>query len=127
MRKSKFSFFLTVLLSMLMIFGVFPAPVSGATKSAKSAASSPNYTEYRGKGMSANEKTGVMVYNDLLRYYKKSQKDVALSTDYKTSDVNRSTGKNLSSPARYEECPNLYVDWAIYYDESIEGNEVIVK
>ena len=127
MRKSKFSFFLTVLLSMLMILGVFPAPVSGATKSAKSAASSPNYTEYRGKGMSANEKTGVMVYNDLLRYYKKSQKDVALSTDYKTSDVNRSTGKNLSSPARYEECPNLYVDWAIYYDESIEGNEVIVK
>lgn len=111
----------------MMVLGVCPFPISAVSNAVKSTKNQPNYTEYRGRGMSPNEKTGVMVYEDLLRYYKKSQSNVALSTDYKTRGANRTTGKNQDSLARYEECPNLYVDWAIYYDETIEGNTVTVK
>ena len=126
MKRSRFSIVLSMLLSMLMILGVVPfsALAVGGTSRTDSA---PNYSEFRGKGMSADKKTGVMIYDDLVAYYKRSQSNVALSTDYKTSTVNLSTGKNLSVKAEYKECPDLYVDWAIYFDDDIEGNTVIIK
>ncbi len=127
MRRSAFSIFLSMFLSVLMLIGVLPISAMAAGSTAKATGATPNYTEFRGKGMSTDSKTGVMVYDDLKGYYQKSQANVALSTDYKTSTVNTSTGKNLAVAAEYKECPDLYVDWAIYYDEDIEGNTVIIK
>ena len=127
MKRSVFSIVLSMLLSVLMLIGIVPISAFAAKSTERAANSSPNYSEYRGQGMSANSKTGVMVYDDLQAYYKKSQSNVALSTDYRTSTVNRNTGKNLAHEARYTECPNLYVDWALYYDEDIVGNTVVIK
>ena len=127
MKRSVFSIVLSMLLSVLMLLGIVPMSAFAAKSTERTANPSPNYSEYRGQGMSANSKTGVMVYDDLQAYYKKSQSNVALSTNYSTSTVNRNTGKNLAHEARYTECPNLYVDWALYYDEDIVGNTVVIK
>lgn len=127
MKRSVFSIVLTMLLSMLMLIGVMPFSAFASGSTGRSANTTPNYSEYRGRGMSANSKTGVMVYDDLKAYYKKSQSNVALSTDYKTSTVNKNTGKNLSVAAKYKDCSALYADWAIYYDEDIVGNTVVIK
>lgn len=127
MKKSGFSIFLTIFLSLLMLLGIVPHAAFAAGGSTKAAKTQPNYDDFRGRGMSADKSTGVMVYDDLKAYYKKSQSNVALSTAYKTVDVNTSTGKNLASSKAYTECPNLYADWAIYYDDDIEGNTVVVR
>ena len=126
MKKSRFSIFLTILLSLLMLVGIVPYSALAAD-GARSSKTQPNYDDFRGNGMSADKNTGVMVYDDLKAYYKKSQSNVALSTSYRTVDVNKSTGKNLASNKSYTECPNLYADWAIYYDDDIEGNTVVVR
>lgn len=127
MKRTAFSVLLSTFLSVLMLIGVLPISAIAAGGAAKAINTYPNYTEFRGKGMSADSKTGVMVYDELKGYYKKSQSNVALSTDYKTATVNTSTGKTLSHAAEYKECPDLYVDWALYYDDDIDGNTVIIR
>ena len=121
MKKNKV---LALFLSVLMLVGALPLGVFAAGTPSGNA--TPNYTEFRGKfGMSADA-NGVMIYDDLEGYYKSSKKDVQLSTEYKTVTDNGS-GKNLSTAAYYEECPYLYADYAIYFDESIEGTTVKVR
>lgn len=127
MKKSGFSIFMTVFLSVLLLLGIVPYAALASAERVKPRAANPNYDDLRGRGMSADKSTGVMVYDDLKAYYKRSQSNVALSTSYNTVDVNASTGKNLSSSKAYSECPNLYADWAIYYDDDVEGNTVVVR
>ena len=81
---------------------------------------------YRGSGMSADA-NGVMVYKDLAAYRHESARNVALSTDYGTVGPNATNSANKGVDASYAECPVLYADYAVYYDESIEGNTVKIR
>ncbi|MBO4979302.1 MAG: hypothetical protein J6D16_02720 [Clostridia bacterium] len=124
MKNKRLVSVLSFFLSVLMLVGAMPLGVFAAGTPSGNAI--PNYTELRGKfGMSADA-NGVMIYDDLEGYYKSSKKDVRLSTEYKTVADNGS-GKNTVIATTYDECPYLYADYAIYFDESIEGTTVKVR
>ena len=122
MRKSKLSSILAVFLSVVMLMGTIPAVVFAAGNSTSTKA---NYDAYRGSGMSADA-NGVMVYDDLASYYKRSRSNVALSTAYSVQGVNASGG-NVAVTETYDECPYVYADYAIYVDESIQGTTVEIR
>ena len=126
MRKFKLSSVLAMVLSMLMLMTSLPMAAFAVTPSIGTGEGTPDYdSKYRGSGMTADT-NGVMIYDDLEKYYKTSQSNVALSTEYKVSvpkDSTTSTGVVTS----YDECPYLYVDYAIYFDESIEGNTIKIR
>lgn len=123
MKQKKLCSFLSIFLAIVTMISCLPLGVFAAVGSA--VGNEPNYSEHRGSGMSADA-NGVMVYDDLSSYYQKSQKNVALSTNYKTVKGN-SSGVNVGSTATFDECPYLYADYAVYMDESIEGTTVKVR
>lgn len=126
MRKFKLSSVLAMVLSMLMLMTSLPMAAFAVTPSIGTGEGTPDYdSDYRGNGMTADAK-GVMVYDDLEKYYKTSQSNVALSTDYEVSvPKNSTTSTGVVTP--YDECPYLYVDYAIYFDETIEGNTIKIR
>ena len=120
MRKVKLSSVLAMVLSAFMLITSLPMAAFAVTPTIGTGAGTPNYDDYRGNGMTADAK-GVMIYDDLAKYYKKSQKDVLLSTEYTTKVADKSGSKTRDF------YPDLYADFAIYYDESIEGTTVIIE
>ena len=115
---------LSLFLAVLMLIGTLPLGVfafEGTGANAK-----PNYTEFRGENGMFEDSNGVMVYYGIEDYYKTSRKDVQLTTEYKTVDDSVSAS-NTSVAAYYDECPYLYADYAIYFDESIAGTTVKVR
>lgn len=124
MKNKRFFSLLSAFLATVMLLGALPLGVFAYEMPKGN--STPNYTDFRGKfGMSADE-NGVMIYDELEGYYKTSHKDVKLSTEYKTVDDSAST-PNSNLPAYYDECPYLYADYAVYFDESIEGTTYKVR
>ncbi len=126
MRKVKLSSVLAMVMSAFMLITSLPMAAFAVTPTIGTGAGTPNYDDYRGNGMTADAK-GVMIYDDLAKYHKKSQSNVALSTDYGTAGPNASNTANTTTTAKYTECPYLYADYAIYFDDSIEGNTVKIR
>ena len=127
MRKVKLSSVLAMVLSAFMLITSLPMAAFAVTPTIGTGAGTPNYDDYRGSGMTADAK-GVMIYNDLAQYHKQSEKDVRLSTDYETvTSSTANTKTSVSSTATYSECPYLYADYAIYYDETIKGNTIKIR
>ena len=124
MKNKRFFSLLSALLAMVMLMGAMP--IGAVTYEKPEGNSTPNYTEHRGEGGMFEDSNGVMVYKDLKDHCKTSRKDVALSTEYDTKGVTE-TGAGKTSDAFYEECPYLYADYAIYFDESIEGTTYKVR
>lgn len=125
MRRSKISVALALVLTVFLLAGSLPLSAF-AVDYATTENGTPNYSAYRGSGMHADGK-GVMIYNDLSKYHKESARNVALSTDYKVVGPNATNSSGVSTPASYEECPVLYVDYAVYYDDTIEGNTIKIR
>lgn len=125
MRKVKLSSVLAMVLSAFMLITSLPMAAFAVTPTIGTGAGTPNYDDYRGNGMTADAK-GVMIYDDLAKYHKKSQSNVALSTDYEVATAKTST-TTTNVVTSYDECPYLYVDYAIYFDETIEGNTIKIR
>ena len=125
MRKVKLSSVLAMVLSAFMLITSLPMAAFAVTPTIGTGAGTPNYDDYRGNGMTADAK-GVMIYDDLAKYHKKSQSNVALSTDYAVATAKTST-TTTNVVTSYDECPYLYVDYAIYFDETIEGNTIKIR
>ena len=125
MKNRRFASVLALFLSVLTLIGTLPLGVFAFE--GRAAIAEPNYSQLRGQGGMSADNNGVMIYDDLEAYYKKSQKNVALSTEYKTVVANESDGENVSLTATYPECPYVYADYAIYFDEAIEGTTVKIR
>ena len=126
MRKFKLSSVLAMLLSALLLITSLPMAAFAVTPSIGIGAGTPNYDKFRGNGMTADA-NGVMVYDDLAAYKKTSRKDMALTVSYETKAGNATNSGTTTSVATYDECSVLYADYAIYYDDTIEGNTVKIR
>ncbi len=126
MRKFRLSSVLAMLLSALLLITSLPMAAFAVTPSIGIGAGTPNYDKFRGNGMTADA-NGVMVYDDLAAYKKTSQKDMALTVSYETKAGNATNSGTTTSVATYDECSVLYADYAIYYDDTIEGNTVKIR
>ncbi len=124
MKNKRFFSLLSAFLATVMLLGALPLGVFAYEMPKGN--STPNYTEHRGDEGMFEDSNGVMVYYGIEDYYKTSRKDVKLSTEYKTVDDSKSAS-NTSVVAYYDECPYLYADYAIYFDESIEGTTYKVR
>ena len=122
----KYSRWLSLFLSVLMLLGALPLGVFAVGVEKPQGKATPNYTELRGEEGMFEDSNGVMVYFGLEDYYKASRKDVELSTEYDTKGVDAS-GAGKTSDAFYDECLFLRADYAIYFDESIEGTTFKVR
>ncbi|MBO5306081.1 MAG: Ig-like domain-containing protein [Clostridia bacterium] len=121
MKTRKCISLLSVLLSVIMLIGCLPFGVLAA--GGGEGTLELDYVEYRGDGMSADA-NDVMVYDELKDYLVKSKKNEVLASDYKINSALTSTKTAMIVDDRY---PDLTVDWAMYYDKSIDGTTVVVK
>ena len=126
MRKFRLSSVLAMLLSALLLITSLPMAAFAVTPSIGIGTGTPNYDKFRGNGMTADA-NGVMVYDDLAAYKKTSRKDMALTVSYETKAGNATNSGTTTSVATYDECSVLYADYAIYYDDTIEGNTVKIR
>ncbi len=115
MKNRKLVSFVSLVLSVMMLLGALPLGVFAAEEGSAA-------EDYR--GAMSEDKNGVMVYDALEAYLAKSAKDVLLPADYYVDGATAPTSTKSTLDTRY---PDLTVDWALYYDNTVEGTTVVVR
>lgn len=113
MKRNEWYSLLSLILAIVMLLGALPLGVLAVE---------PSATDLRG-AMSEDE-NGVMIYDELADYVVKSKKGELLVSDYKTQTAISSTKTAFTTDTRY---PDLTVDWAMYYDMSVDGTTIVVE
>ncbi len=116
MKNKRFLSILSLLLVVMMLLGTLPLSVL--------AAETDNSEPVDCRGAMSEDANGVLVYDALASYLAKSKKGEVLASDYGTKVATSSTKTSTVVDSRY---PDLTVDWAMYYDKSIDGTTVVVK